>query len=180
MNIQNTRKTRTQLRPFEVTIPAEDGRRIADRVRIQVPMRWHEEIGEWVLTAEAEELIETTKARHMGLLLPEQLHALRLRHGLTQREIGDLLRIGGKSWTRWETGKQRPSQSMNLLLCAVDRGLISPQQLAELGATRRDWSAQFREMAKAGPTNDPVVIDFCRARDSLADGRAVPTLEVRL
>lgn len=131
-------------------------------------MEWDSDINEWVLSAEAESLIEDTKARHMGLLLPSELHALRLRHGLSQKAIGDLLQIGAKSWTRWETGKQRPSRSINLLLCALNSGLISPQQLGELGSPKRlDWSSQFEEYNKAAASIEVDVIDFYRACQSI-------------
>ena len=122
-----------KLRPFEVTIPTPDGESVADRIKIDVPMKWDEDIHDWTLTPEAESLIETTKARYMGLLLPEQLRSLRERLGLTQKAIGDLFQIGAKSWTRWETGAQRPSRSINLLLRAVYNGWITPQQLQDLG-----------------------------------------------
>ena len=121
-----------KLRPFEVTIPTPDGTAVADRIKIDVPMKWDEDIHDWTLTPEAESLIETTKARHMGLLLPEQLRALRVRLGLTQKAIGDLFQLGAKSWTRWESGAQRPSRSINLLLRSVYNGWITPQQLQNL------------------------------------------------
>ncbi|ACB73820.1 helix-turn-helix domain-containing protein [Opitutus terrae] len=151
-------------RPFEVTIPTADGSGVAERIPIDVPMEWDEDIGVWTLTAEAEELIEATKARHMGLLLPDQLRTLRERLGLTQKAIGDLLQIGAKSWTRWETGTQRPSRSLNLLLRAVYNGWITPQQLGLLCAPQPDWSEQFRRNAAAGQAAEPVVIDYYRAR----------------
>ncbi len=82
-------------------------------------MEWDPELKEWLITPEAEELLEDTKARHMGLALPEDLRALRVLLDLTQSGMGELLCIGEKTWTRWETGRQRPSQSLNLLLRAV-------------------------------------------------------------
>jgi transcriptional regulator with XRE-family HTH domain len=162
----NTKKC---LRPFEVTIPDAEGKRVAQRIPIKVPMVWDSEVREWLLTPKAEEIIDTVKARHMGLL-PDELRRLRERHGLTQRAIGELLQIGAKSWTRWETGKQRPSRSLNLLLVALDRGLISPLQLKELGNPQRDWSAQFTNNQQAGPVSQPVVIDLCRLAQ--VNGRA--------
>lgn len=159
-----TPKKGTALRPFEVTIPTPDGEAVVDRIKIDVPMEWDEDIHDWTLSPEAEALIETTKARHMGLLLPEQLLALRERLGLTQKAIGDLFQLGAKSWTRWETGAQRPSRSINLLLRAVYNGWITPQQLGLLCAPQPDWSEQFRRNAAAGQAAEPVVIDYYRAR----------------
>jgi transcriptional regulator with XRE-family HTH domain len=60
----------------------------------------------------------------MGLMLPENIQQLREGLQLTQREISDLLQLGGKTWSRWETGRERPSRSMNILLSALrDRKL---------------------------------------------------------
>lgn len=42
-----------RLRPFEVTIPTPDGLAVAERIPIEVPMEWDEDIGEWTLTPEA-------------------------------------------------------------------------------------------------------------------------------
>ena len=159
----SNRKRRIADRDHEVTIPTADGSAVAERIPIKVPMEWDEEIGEWLLTPEAEVMIENTKARHMGLLLPQELLDLRQRLGLSQQMIGELLQIGGKSWTRWETGKQRPSRSINLLLRALQSGLISPTQLMDVCAPRHDWSPQFRVLATASTqAAEPVALDLYR------------------
>jgi DNA-binding XRE family transcriptional regulator len=72
-----------------------------------VPVRWDEELREWLMTAEAHEIIDSTKARLMGLLLPDQFKELRERYGYSQKEMGELFQVGEKSWTRWETGKHQ-------------------------------------------------------------------------
>ncbi len=131
---------RIELRTFIVTIPAADGEKVAAKVSLLVPMEWDESIGDWLLTPDALDEIEATKARHMGLLSPEQIFQLRFRLRLTQAEIGELLKIGAKTWTRWETGKQRPSQSMNLLLKALQTGIVSIPALRQLSQPQVDWS----------------------------------------
>jgi len=131
----------TRERRFDVHIPTPDGEGIDHVVPISITEEWDEEIREWFVTPASEELVEKTKARHMGLLLPEELKALRLRLGLSQRETGALLQIGEKSWTRWETGKQRPSRSINLLLRALDDGLLTVDYLRETcRSSTADWS----------------------------------------
>ncbi len=164
MNPHISKRPRISLRPFKVSIPDPEGEKVTEYIQINIPMLWDEDISEWVLTAEAEEQIENTKARHMGLLLPDDLKLLRERHGLSQKAIGELLQIGAKSWTRWESGKQRPSRSINILLCALYNGLISPHQLKGLGGPQRDWSAQFCAQQNAAQKSDPLVIDFYRAK----------------
>lgn len=51
------------MRPFEVLIPTTDGGGIAERITIDVPMEWDEALGEFLLTAEADQRIDATKAR---------------------------------------------------------------------------------------------------------------------
>ena len=124
MNIRNE--------DFEVIVPNMDGTGVAEKVKVTIPVRWDEEVKEWVLTPEAHQIIDDTKARHMGLLLPAQLKELRHRYNFTQIEMGELFQIGDKSWTRWETGKQRPSRSINLLIRALYEGKISINYLLEM------------------------------------------------
>ena len=85
---------------------------------------WDEEISEWLLTPESLQQIDDTKARRMGLLLPAELKALRERLCLSQSQIADMLEIGEKSWSRWESGRHRPSRSMNLLIKTLDAGVL--------------------------------------------------------
>ena len=131
-------KTKTE--PFEVLIPTPDGKQVAERVPIEVVHEWDEEIGEWLLSPESLKLIEDTKARHMGLLLPEELQALRERLDMTQSEIANLLEIGEKSWSRWESGRHRPSRSMNLLIKALDKGRLDVPFLAGATQFTPQWS----------------------------------------
>lgn len=141
-----------ELREFIVSIPTRDGKGIAERIPMLVPMEFDAELGEWLITPEGHELIEDTKARHMGLILPQELRELREKLQLTQEAIGCLLKIGEKSWTRWETGKQRPSQSMNLLLRALQTGLISAADIKRLNEPQTDWTPVFGFKASAPET----------------------------
>ncbi len=138
---QNHSSQETVLRPFEVTIPQRDGKGIAERVSIMVETRFDAEVGEWLLTPSGIRLIEDTKARYLGLLLPAEIKALRERFNLTQEQIGDILQIGRKTWTRWESGKQRPSQSSNLLLKLLQNGALTIEALKSPNSPPTDWSA---------------------------------------
>src|SRR5258708_36428928 len=100
----------------EVLIPNLEGGGIAERVKVKIPAVRDAHTGEARLTEEAFKILEATKARHLGLLLPDQLKALRTRLGLTQKEMSQLLQAGEKSYTRWESGRARPSRMVNLLL----------------------------------------------------------------
>ena len=116
---------KTKIVEFEVLIPNLAGTDIAERVKVPVTLEWDEEVKEWLLTPEAHEIIDNTKARLIGLLLPAQFKELRERYGYSQKEMGELFQVGEKSWTRWESGKQRPSRSINLLIRALYEGEVS-------------------------------------------------------
>ena len=138
-------KTTTDLRmrPFDVHIPNLDGDGIAETIRIEVPVRVDAESGEEILTPDAHELIEKTKARRMGLMLPDEIRELRERFKLTQEQISELLQIGAKTYTRWESGRARPSRSLNLLLCALRDGALSLEYL-RCKREGRDWAPLLR------------------------------------
>jgi len=130
---------KTKIGDIEVRVPNTDGTGVAERIRVQVPLKWDEELSEWLLTEEAHQIIDETKARHIGLISPTELREIRLRLRLTQREIGGLLQVGEKSYTRWETGKARPSRSLNVLLCAVRDGRLSVPYLQSLQQPFVNW-----------------------------------------
>lgn len=132
------KKTKTS--EFNVAIPTADGAAVAYHVPITITLAWDEAIHDWFVTPESEGLIESTKARHLGLLLPEDIRLLRQRLRLTQRELGELLQIGEKSWTRWETGRQRPSRSINIILRALADGRLDAEYLRQVGSQMQpDW-----------------------------------------
>jgi DNA-binding transcriptional regulator YiaG len=122
---------KTKTKNFEVLVPNLDGTGVAERVTVQIPLKWDDELEVWVLTPEAHQIIEDTKARHMGLLLPAQFRELRERYGFSQKEMGELFQAGEKSWTRWETGNQRPSRMVSLIIRALYEGAISINYLLQ-------------------------------------------------
>ena len=130
--------------PFDVYIPNLDGDGIAETIQIEVQAYTDPETGEDVLTPESLELIEKTQARHMGLMSAGEIKELRQRLGLSQDEMSELLQIGGKSYTRWESGRARPSRSMNVLLCALRDGQMDVNYLTALRdpETQTLWRAR--------------------------------------
>ncbi|HEY3901117.1 MAG TPA: helix-turn-helix domain-containing protein [Chthoniobacter sp.] len=147
----------TEMVDFEVLIPTVEGNEIADRITIKIPVI-RDATGEEILTPEAHELIEQTQARYTGLMLPDQLRALRNRLGLTQRNLGELLQVGEKSYTRWESGRARPSRSINVLLCALRDGRLSVSYLQGLQKPIVDWWNSAHQQ--------PVVVGFSNRNDS--------------
>jgi putative zinc finger/helix-turn-helix YgiT family protein len=115
-----------------VVIPNLDGDGIAETLTVKVPITVDSETGEESLTEEAVQIIEDTKARYMGLLLPKEIRELREQLGLTQKEMSELLQTGEKSYTRWESGRARPSRMVNVLLRLMDDGKVSMDDLRSL------------------------------------------------
>src|SRR6266699_3523820 len=54
---------KTKIGDIEVRVPNADGTGVAERIRVQVPLKWDEELGAWLLTEEAHQIIDETKAR---------------------------------------------------------------------------------------------------------------------
>ena len=132
-----------------VHIPTLDGTGIAETVKVKVPAWRDPKDGEIYLDPEATAILDKVKARHMGLLTPEQIKALRKRLGLTQPQISELLQIGEKTWTRWETGRERPSRSINVLLFALKDGKLDVAYLRSVARRRNDWASQLAGLAVA-------------------------------
>lgn len=102
-----------------VPIPSSDGKSIAYTIKTKVQAVYDPDYEDYILNGEALAVIDKIKARHMGLISPEEMKTLRTRLGVTQEQIADLLQIGKKSWTRWETGREYPSRSINILIRAL-------------------------------------------------------------
>jgi DNA-binding transcriptional regulator YiaG len=118
-----------------VPIPRPDGGGVARTVTVRVQAAFDPDIGDYVLGDDAQAAIDRAKARHMGLLAPEELNQLRSALGLTQAEMCDMLQLGGKTYTRWESGRERPSRSLNLLLRCLWEGKVSPACLRTMQIT---------------------------------------------
>jgi len=133
----------------EVNIPALDGTGVAETITVKVPAWRDPKDGEVYLDGEGLRLLDRAKARHMGLLSAEQIKKLRERLGLKQKPLSELLQIGEKTWTRWETGRERPSRSINVLLCALYDGRIDVAYLKNLARRRINWVEKTEPLAKS-------------------------------
>lgn len=144
----------------DVAIPSTDGKSVAYTIPVRVPARFDEDLQDYILDGTAMADIDRVKARHMGLLSPEEIKALRTRLGATQKEIAGLLQIGDKSWTRWETGRERPSRSMNILIRALNDGKVDINYLRSIRVGSRDASKilYFLRDHRSG-ANRPLVAD---------------------
>lgn len=115
-----------------VYIPDATGTGIAETLWIDVPAWRDPKTNQVFLDGESREILDSIKARYLGILAPHQLRDLRSTIGVSQKSMAELLQLGEKSWTRWETGKERPSRSMNVLLSALYDGRLDVNYLRTL------------------------------------------------
>lgn len=83
--------------------------------------------------AEAQHRIAAAIRREDGLLTPDELRAVRLKYGLTQTDMEQLLGTGPKTWTRWERGKVVQSAAADRLIRVI---ATNPDALRDLMADR--------------------------------------------
>ncbi len=160
-----TAKRITGMVKVPVVIPTLDGHGIAETVTVEVPGRIDPETGETFLTGEALAEIDRVKARRMGLLQPEEIRALRAGLGLTQKAMSELLQIGAKSYTRWESGRERPLRSTNILLRALRDGRLGMNYLQAIQLADHDWQpAVNREMGWKRP--DPYTVNVRSSKEA--------------
>lgn len=149
---------------LDIPIPSSDGKSVAYTIPVEISARYDKDLEDYVLDGHAMEEIDRVKARHMGLLQPDQIKDLRNRLDLTQKEISELLQIGEKSWSRWENGRERPSRSMNILIRSLADGKIDPNYLRGLRTSKREvWRKLIQFPDVQG--NNPISVDSIPDKD---------------
>ena len=142
-----------------IHIPTADGKGIAETIMVEVDALRDPRDGEIYMGGAALEELDRVKARHMGILLPSEIRELRNRLGMTQKEMGDLLGVAEKSYSRWETGRERLSHSLNTLVVALWEGRLS---VADLQAMRQPAFPWLEHMGSGtcpcGTNHKPQVI----------------------
>ncbi len=122
-----------------VYIPTADGKGVAETIMVEVEAQRDPKDGEIYLNGAALEELDRIKARHMGILLPSEICELRTRLGMTQSEMRDLLGVAEKSYSRWETGRERLSHSINKLLAALWEGRLTVSGLQAMRQPAFPW-----------------------------------------
>jgi putative zinc finger/helix-turn-helix YgiT family protein len=119
--------------PFDIYIPASENRPAikVETIHIEVIT---DAYGNEMVTPESTVLIEKTQARYMGLMVAEDIRNLRERLSLSQDQLSDALGCGKKSLSRWENGREYPSQVVNTLLRLLEEDKVT---LADLRAVRQ-------------------------------------------
>ncbi|GIW90669.1 MAG: hypothetical protein KatS3mg109_1101 [Pirellulaceae bacterium] len=85
-----------------------------------VPVVRCEECGGEFSGPEAEAARHEAVCRHLGLMSPRQIRALRARYGMSRREFAELTGIGQASLARWERGSLLQNAAMDRLLYLLE------------------------------------------------------------
>ena len=126
---------KTKQVPFDIYIPATEHRAAVKVNTIQIDV-YTDDFGNEMLTPESSILIDKTQARYMGLLADSDIRALRERLSLSQDQLSDLLGCGKKSLSRWENGRECPSQLVNTLLRLLEEKKVTPEDLRSVRQPR--------------------------------------------
>lgn len=126
---------KTKQVPFDIYIPASEHRAAVkvDTILIEV---YTDDFGNEMVTTASTQLIQKTQARYMGLLADSDIRALRERLSLSQDQLSDLLGCGKKSLSRWENGREYPSQLVNTLLRLLEEKKVTPEDLRAVRGPR--------------------------------------------
>jgi putative zinc finger/helix-turn-helix YgiT family protein len=92
---------------------------IGEGQKLRIPnveMEVCDHCGEEILSLEAARDVDTAIAEHTERLSPEELTAIREEFHVDKTEMSEALGLGGKTYLRWEQGKQYPSRSMGYYL----------------------------------------------------------------
>jgi putative zinc finger/helix-turn-helix YgiT family protein len=77
----------------------------AAEIPVELPVRACSECGFQYTDEEAEDIRHDAICRHLGLMTPGEIVALRKRYNMTRAEFANLTRLGEASLARWETSQ---------------------------------------------------------------------------
>ena len=90
--------------------------------------------GEDILSHELDQAIEAQRHKRLELLTPEEIRQVRQRTGLSAVEMGHILGVGEKTYTRWETGRSVQNKANDLLIRLLE---ANAEALAMVQAARQ-------------------------------------------
>lgn len=152
----------------KVRIPDGNGG-IREIMDVEVDAEFDETTGEYFLSDEAIRKIDRVKARLMGLLLPSEIKELRARFNKTQADMCAILGLGAKTWTRWETGAERPQAFYGKVLIALYEGR---QTLEDFCAQRGKCRLWLNQTEKTCYSCSGLAEQFARISDDIARERS--------
>lgn len=88
-------------------------------VKVLTCKECQEELYDYKTTRENDRLINDEYKKAVGLLTSGEIKSLRLKTGLSQKELSDYLGVGGKTLTRYENGSIQDRAFDNLLRMVI-------------------------------------------------------------
>lgn len=77
--------------------------------------------GQQILPDELSKAIDVERYRRLGLLTPAEIKQVRENTGLSAVDMAQLLGVGDKTYTRWETGRSLQNKSNDTLIRLIDQ-----------------------------------------------------------
>lgn len=103
----------------------------------RIPVRRCEECGDQFLDAEAEDLMHEAVCRHLGVMTPSEVRAIRRQSGgLSRAEFSRITRLGEATIGRWERGEliQNAAYDQLLYLLTFPENRVRIRERAERSA----------------------------------------------
>jgi len=74
-----------------------------------------------ILSSELELSINRERYQRLGLLPPKEIRRVREKTGLSAVDMGHLLGVGEKTYTRWENGRSLQTKASDTLIRLIDK-----------------------------------------------------------
>jgi putative zinc finger/helix-turn-helix YgiT family protein len=108
----------------------------AEDIGCTVPLRVCRSCGTQFIDEEGERARHEAVCRHLGLMTPAEVQAVRDRYAATQAEFSELTGIGEASLSRWENGSSLQSKAYDNFLYLLTSG-ENYRRLMDRAATTR-------------------------------------------
>ena len=110
----------------------------AVELRARVPVWTCASCGDAYTEGEAEDARHEAVCRHLGVLSPDMIRAIREKYGLTQAEFAKITGFGVASLKRWETGSLIQNVSADRLLRLIGADPTIMSKLIGIGRSKVD------------------------------------------
>jgi transcriptional regulator with XRE-family HTH domain len=105
-------KTKKERVDVEVLFPG-DQKPTKVETGVRVILEYDEVFEDFNLTQESARKLDEIRAKHLGRYLAEDIKMLRVKLGMSQKDMSLWLGLGAKTISRWENGHSIPSLSMS-------------------------------------------------------------------
>jgi DNA-binding transcriptional regulator YiaG len=153
---ENNMKTKKERVDVEVLFPG-DKKPTKVETGVQVTLEYDEIFADFNLTDESARKLDEIRAKHLGRYLGEDVKMLRVKLGMSQKDMSLWLGLGGKTISRWENGHSIPSLSMSenlrrieLIEDAITHNILPREYVADSKGyiTRRQEKQESAEKEK--------------------------------